>query len=111
MTRKVSLFLGYGGVPEPASIVLVRLAVGLICFTQGILKYTDPGVAVIRFARIGFPLPYFTAHFAGTFEIVCGLLVLIGPLMRHASIPLLIVISTAIVTTKIPELFRSARVF
>jgi uncharacterized membrane protein YphA (DoxX/SURF4 family) len=42
----------------------------------------------------------------GTFEIVCGLLVLLGLWTRAAAIPLLIVISTAIVTTKIPELFR-----
>ena len=53
-----------------------------------------------------FSHPGFTAHFVGTFEIVCGLLVLLGLLTRVAAIPLLIVISTAIVTTKIPELFR-----
>jgi putative oxidoreductase len=91
----------------PASIFLIRLAVGLIFFTQGILKFTDPHVGVIRFARIGFPHPYFTAHFVGTFEVVCGLLVLIGFWTRAASVPLLIVISTAIATTKIPELFRA----
>jgi putative oxidoreductase len=92
--------------PGPASILLIRLAVGLIFLTQGILKFTDPHMGVIRFARIGFPHPYFTAHFVGTFEIVCGLLVLIGLWTRAASVPLLVVISTAIATTKIPELFR-----
>jgi putative oxidoreductase len=51
----------------PASIVLIRLAVGLIFFTQGILKYTDPNMGVGRFTRIGFPHPYFTAHFVGAF--------------------------------------------
>lgn len=90
----------------PAGIFLIRLAVGLIFFTQGILKYTDPKMGVIRFARIGFPHPYFTAHFVDTFEIVCGFLVLIGLWTRAAAVPLLIVISTAIATTKIPELFR-----
>lgn len=58
--------------------MLIRLAVGLIFFTQGILKFTDPKMGVIRFTRIGFPHPYFTAHFVGTFEIACGLLVLLG---------------------------------
>ena len=90
----------------PAEIVLIRLAVGLIFFTQGILKYTDPKMGVLRFARIGFSHPGFAAHFVGTFEIVCGLLVLLGLWTRVAAIPLLIVISTAIVTTKVPELFR-----
>lgn len=85
------------------SIVFIRLAVGLIFFTQGILKYIDPRMGVLRFAKIGFPYPGFTAHFVGTFEIACGFLVLVGLFARLASIPLLIVILTAIVTTKIPE--------
>jgi putative oxidoreductase len=98
-------------VPGPASIFLIRLAVGVIFFSQGILKFTDANMGVGRFARIGFPHPYFTAHFVGTFEIICGLLVLLGLGTRAASVPLLIVISTAIVTTKIPELFRASQGF
>jgi uncharacterized membrane protein YphA (DoxX/SURF4 family) len=68
-------------------------------------------MGVIRFTRIGFPHPYFTAHFVGTFEVVCGLLVLFGLWTRVAAVPLLIVISTAIATTKIPELFRAGQGF
>ena len=95
----------------PAATFLVRLAVGLIFFTQGILKFTDPAMGVNRFTRIGFPHPYFTAHFVGTFEIVCGSLVLLGLWTRAAAVPLLIIITTAIVTTKIPELSRPAQGF
>ena len=93
------------------SVIFIRLAVGLIFLTQGILKYIDPHMGVLRFAKIGFPYPGFTAHFVGTFEITCGLLVLIGLFTRVASIPLLIVILTAIATTKIPELFRPEQGF
>jgi putative oxidoreductase len=95
----------------PASILLIRLAVGLIFLTQGILKYTDPNMGVARFTRIGFPHPYFTAHFVGTFEIVCGICVLLGLWTRVTAVPLLIVITTAITTTKIPELFRASQGF
>jgi putative oxidoreductase len=98
-------------VPGQASIFFVRLAVGLIFFTQGILKFTDPHLGVERFARIGFPEPYFTARFVGTFEILCGLLVLVGLRTRAASVPLLMIICTAIATTKIPELTRPAQGF
>ena len=63
-------------------------------------------MGVLRFTRIGFPVPDFTAHFVGAFEIICGLLVLVGLFTRLASVPLLIVILTAIATTKIPELFH-----
>jgi putative oxidoreductase len=94
-----------------ASILFIRLAVGLIFFTQGILKFTDPNMGVNRFARIGFSNPAFTAHFVGAFEIACGFLVLIGLLTRLAAVPLLIVICTAIATTKIPELSRPGQGF
>lgn len=90
---------------------MIRLAVGLIFSTQGILKYIDPNMGVVRFTKIGFPHPDFTAHFVGALEIVCGLLVLLGLWTRLAAVPLLIVISTAIATTKIPELFRSGQGF
>ena len=62
-----SFFRFFSSPPQgPASIFLIRLAVGLIFFTQGILKYTDPAMGVNRFTKIGFSHPYFTAHFVGT---------------------------------------------
>ena len=92
-------------------VFFIRLAVGMIFFTQGILKFTDPALGVNRFTRIGFSHPYFTAHFVGTFEVICGFLVLIGLWTRAASLPLLIIITTAIVTTKLPELTRPSQGF
>jgi putative oxidoreductase len=68
-------------------------------------------MGVLRFTKIGFPHPYFTAHFVGTFEIICGFMVLLGFRTRVAAAPLLIVISTAIATTKVPELFRANQGF
>lgn len=91
--------------------IFIRLAVGLIFLTQGILKYTDPHMGVERFARIGFPHPLLMAHFVGIFEIGCGLLILIGFFTRLAAIPLLAIICTAIATTKIPELSRPGQGF
>ncbi len=92
-------------------VFLIRLAVGLIFLTQGILKYTDPHMGVDRFTRIGFPHPAFTAHFVGFFEIVCGFLVLAGRWTRMAAIPLFIIICTALATTKFPELPRTGQGF
>lgn len=91
---------------QSRSILLIRLAVGLTFLTQGVLKFIDPNMGVNRFTRIGFSHPAFTAHFVGGFEIVCGVMVLLGVWTRFASGPLLVVISTAIATTKIPELAR-----
>lgn len=91
--------------------IFIRLAVGLIFLTQGILKYNDPHLGVERFTRIGFSHPAFTAHFVGAFEIVCGLLVLVGMFTRLAAIPLLVIICTALATTKIPELKHTGQGF
>jgi len=91
--------------------IFIRLAVGLIFLTQGILKYTDAHMGVERFTRIGFSHPAALAHFVGAFEIACGLLVLVGLFTRLAAIPLLIIICTAIATTKIPELKHAGQGF
>ena len=82
------------------AVLLIRVAVGLLFFKQGILKFIDPNQGAVRFTYIGFPYPDFTAHFAGSFEIVCGLLVTIGFLTRFAIVPLLIINLTAINTKK-----------
>jgi uncharacterized membrane protein YphA (DoxX/SURF4 family) len=50
--------------------IFIRIGVGLIFFTQGILKYTDAPIGVERFTRIGFPA--FTAYFVRAFEMTCG---------------------------------------
>lgn len=68
-------------------------------------------MGVARFARIGFLHPYFTAHFVGAFEVACGFLVLLGLWTRAAAVPLFVVITTALATTKIPELFRANQGF
>jgi uncharacterized membrane protein YphA (DoxX/SURF4 family) len=50
------------------------------------------------------PSPGALAAFVGGVEIVCGALVIIGLLTRPASIPLIIDIIVAIISTKIPIL-------
>ena len=57
-----------------------------------------------RFEKIGFADPSFWAYFTGAFEIICGILILLGFLTRLVSIPLLIIMITAFVTTKWPML-------
>ncbi|MBS1530077.1 MAG: DoxX family protein [Bacteroidetes bacterium] len=86
-------------------LLLCRLAVGLIFLSEGIQKFLRPeDIGSGRFAKIGFSSPDFWAHFAGSFEIVCGLMVLIGLFTRFAVIPLLIIMITAFITTKLPIL-------
>jgi putative oxidoreductase len=60
-----------------------------------------------RFEKIGLPSPEMLAPFVGSFEIICGTLILLGLATRIAALPLLVVMSTAIYSTKIPILLKS----
>jgi uncharacterized membrane protein YphA (DoxX/SURF4 family) len=86
---------------------LVRLIVGLVFLTEGIQKFLFPDLlGTGRFLTIGFSNPAFWAYFTGTFEILCGTLVILGLVIRLASIPLIIIMITAFITTKIPILIH-----
>jgi putative oxidoreductase len=84
---------------------LIRLMVGGIFLSEGIQKFIYPAqLGVGRFTKIGIPVPHIFAPFVGWVEILCGALILIGIVTRLATIPLLIDISVAILTTKVPIL-------
>jgi putative oxidoreductase len=86
-------------------VLLIRLMVGAVFLSEGIQKFLFPdSVGSGRFEKIGLPAPEFFGPFVGTFEIVCGTLVLVGLLTRLAVIPLLTILVVAIVTTKVPIL-------
>ncbi|MGN6541489.1 MAG: DoxX family protein [Ginsengibacter sp.] len=87
--------------------LLPRLAVGLIFASEGIQKFLFADeLGTGRFVKIGFSNPAFWAYFAGVFEIVCGILILIGLLTRLAAVPLLIIMIVAFITTKYPGLIN-----
>lgn len=90
----------------PRAVILVRLLAGLVFLSEGIQKFLFPALGVVRFQKIGFPDPGILAYFVGAVEIVCGALIVLGLFTRLASIPLLIVICTAIATTKVPILMH-----
>ncbi len=90
---------------EWRSIILIRILVGSVFLSEGIQKFLFPeSVGAGRFVKIGLPFPEFTANFVGSFEIICGLLVLAGLFTRIAVIPLICIMLIAIATTKIPIL-------
>jgi len=82
--------------------------VGAVFMSEGIQKFLFPAdLGPGRFATIGLPSPGVLAPLVGTFEIGCGLLVVLGLLTRVAVIPLLVIILTAIWKTKLPLLLKS----
>lgn len=85
-----------------ASIILIRLMVGVVFLSEGIQKFLFPADrGTGRFQKIGIPNPEFWGPFVGSFEVLCGLLILAGFVTRLAAFPLIIIMIVAIATTKI----------
>lgn len=81
--------------------IIIRFIVGVVFLSEGIQKFLFPALrGTGRFEKIGLPSPEFLGSFVGAFEILCGLLILIGLLTRLASIPLIIIMLVAFATTK-----------
>lgn len=85
--------------------ILVRLLLAGVFVPEGIQKLIFPEVlGAGRFAKIGIPWPEFTGPLVGWFELGCGLLLLVGLLGRLVSVPIIVIMIVAIVSTKIPIL-------
>jgi len=84
-------------------MMLIRIIVGVIFLLEGALKFIEPGtMGAGRFAAIGLPVPHLLAPLVGGIEIGCGAAILLGFFAGDAAIFLLVVIFTALITTKIP---------
>jgi putative oxidoreductase len=104
----MSLFEKLVNTNAPWAVLAIRLLVGGVFFLEGIKKFLFAEQwGAGRFARIGIPAPHIMGPFVGVVEIVCGLLLLAGLLTRVASLFLIIDISVAIASTKIPILLKS----
>ena len=89
----------------PASVILIRLMVGLVFLSEGTQKFLYPGsLGPGRFEKIGFAGPEALAYFVACFEVTCGALLVLGLFTRLAAIPLIIIMLTALTTTKLPIL-------
>jgi putative oxidoreductase len=91
------------------TVILIRLMVGIVFLSEGIQKFLYPAeMGVGRFAKIGIPSPELMGPFVGVAEIVCGTLILLGLFLRLAAAVMLIDISVALLSTKLPILLGRA---
>jgi uncharacterized membrane protein YphA (DoxX/SURF4 family) len=87
------------------SVVLIRAMVGAIFLSEGLQKFLFAAqLGTGRFAKLGLPHPELLGPFVGATEIICACAILLGAWLRLAVLPLLVVISVAIATTKWPML-------
>jgi putative oxidoreductase len=86
-------------------MILIRMIVGLVFLLEGILKFVHPAeMGAGRFAAIGLPFPQVLAPLVGGVEISGGAAILLNFYAGDAALALLVVILTALVTTKFPIL-------
>ncbi len=94
------------------AVVLIRFYVGLIFVGEGILKFLRPeALGPGRFEKAGIPAGAFFANLDGVFEILCGLMILAGLLVRLATLPMIVDMIGALVITKVPLLWGSAPLY
>ncbi len=92
-------------VNDMGAVIIIRIILGYVFLVAGLQKFIfadDMGPG--RFAEMGYTFPEFTAYFVGFFEVAAAVLMILGFATRYAAIPLMIIMLTAIVTTKIPIL-------
>jgi putative oxidoreductase len=85
----------------PRSTMLIRLMAGGVFLSEGILKFVYVNQGVGRFTKIGIPAPGPMAHFVAVLEIVGGVLLMSGLLTRLISVPFIIQMVVAILSTKV----------
>jgi putative oxidoreductase len=85
----------------PKASILIRLMAGGVFLWEGVLKFVYHNQGGGRFALIGIPLPETMATFVALLEIVGGILLISGFLTRLISVPFIIEMLVAMLSTKI----------
>jgi putative oxidoreductase len=95
-------------VDGPKATILVRLMAGGVFLWEGILKFVFHNQGGGRFALIGIPLPETMAIFVGLLEIVGGILLISGLFTRLISIPFIVEMLVAMLSTKVAMYFGTS---
>ncbi|MEW1757452.1 DoxX family protein [Streptomyces cyaneofuscatus] len=100
------------GTSAPGAAILIRLYVGAVFLSEGVLKFARPDqLGTGRFDKAGIPAPGLLAPLDGALEIVCGVLILVGLLTRLAVVPMIVNMLGALLLTKLPILWGDAPLF
>src|SRR5437867_12123456 len=83
---------------------LARLTLGVLFIGTGWGKLHGLDKVTDFFTELGIPAPGFNAVLAASAELICGALLLVGLLSRLAAIPLIAVMTVAILTAKLEHL-------
>ena len=79
---------------------VARLTLGWVFFESGWGKLHNIQKVIDFFGSLGIPAPEIQARFSSSMELICGTLLLVGFLTRLASLPLIVIMTVAIVTAR-----------
>lgn len=102
--RRLWTWLLHPPLTGPRETAVIRCMAGTVFLWEGILKFVYVNQGVGRFTKLGIPFPSETASFVGGLEIVGGLMLLLGLGTRLITIPFIIEMLVAMLSTK-PRLF------
>jgi putative oxidoreductase len=80
--------------------LIARLTLGVVFIESGYGKLIHLDSVTDYFTQLGIPYPAFQAPLVGAMEFVCGTFIAFGIFTRLASIPIVIMMSVAILTAR-----------
>jgi putative oxidoreductase len=99
--HEVTRFLVYPPTSGPKATLALRLMAGAVFFWEGLLKFAYANQGVGRFTKLGMPLPEVLAPAIAVLEIGGGVLLMSGLTTRLISVPFIIEMIVAMLSTKI----------
>jgi putative oxidoreductase len=100
-------FTYLSGYLKSFSLLLARVAIAYGFYGPAMMKWQDINAVAEWFGSMGIPLPLLNAYMAASTEIAGVVLLTLGLFTRAISIPLIIVMTVAIVTVHLPHGFSA----
>ena len=99
--QEIIRFFVYPTTSGPKATLALRLMAGAVFFWEGLLKFAYANQGVGRFTKLGMPMPEVLAPVIAVLEIGGGLLLMSGLGTRLISVPFIIEMIVAMLSTKI----------
>jgi putative oxidoreductase len=91
------------GATTPIPPLVARVVLAAVFIPIGLGKFVNHDTYIERFDRWGIPEPSLSSYLAGTTEVACGLLMLVGLLPRPAGFGILGVMAGAFLTAGLQD--------
>jgi putative oxidoreductase len=101
-------FFTHPPISGPKSTLVVRLMAGGVFLSEGLLKFAYVNQGVGRFTKLGMPMPGVLAPAIALLEIVGGLMLISGLGTRLISVPFIVEMVVAALSTKIALFFGTS---